>query len=133
MLLIFLAYFISKELLLELFSLIVRHQCCYSKNDEALFSSLSYDTRTPIISVTIRPHFGGGHVFLFDHKQFVLRGHQKCSNVLRFGIMNSENMSNHFSTKNFAKFQCKQRLADVMTFFSALVFFWGQKNGHLRT
>ena len=28
-------------------------------------------------------------------------------NVLLFGIMNSENMSNHSSTKNFVKFQCK--------------------------
>ena len=34
--------------------------------------------------------------------------------------MNSENMSQHSSTKNFGKFQCKLQSADVMTFF--LVF-----------
>ena len=63
--------------------------------------------------------------------------------------MNSENMSNHFSTKKFGKFQCKLRAcgrddlffglhmllggkwtsADVMTFFLFLVFtcFWAEK------
>ena len=42
--------------------------------------------------------------------------------------MNSEKMSNHSSTKNFGKFQCKLRSADVMTFFwSAHVLILGGK------
>ena len=41
--------------------------------------------------------------------------------VILFGIMNSENMSNHSSTKNFGKCQYKLRPADVMISF---VFFW---------
>ena len=40
-----------------------------------------------------------------------------CPNVLLFGIMNSENMSNHSYTKNFRKFWFKLRPADAMTFF----------------
>ena len=45
---------------------------------------------------------------------------KSCPNVLLCGIMSSETMSIHSSTKNFGKFQCKLRPADVMTFF--LVF-----------
>ena len=58
--------------------------------------------------------------------------------VILFGIMNSENMSNHSSTKNFGKCQYKLRPADVMisVFFglhlrSTLNF--GRRIGHLRT
>ena len=42
---------------------------------------------------------------------------KKCPHVLFFGILNSDNMSNHFSTKSFGKFQDKLRPAGVMTFF----------------
>ena len=45
---------------------------------------------------------------------------KKLPNVLLFDIMNSENMSQHSSTKNFGKFQCKLRSADVMIFFFGL-------------
>ena len=71
------------------------------------------------------------YVLLFYQKKLSSEKAKKCPNVL-CGIMNSENMSNHFSTKNCGKFQRKLRLADVMTFF--LVFTClGQKNGHLLT
>ena len=59
---------------------------------------------------------------------------KKCPNVLRFGIMNSENMSNDSWAKVFGKLQFKLRPADVMTFVlfcSSLDF--GRKIGHLRT
>ena len=38
--------------------------------------------------------------------------------------MNSGNMSNHSSTKNFGKSLSKLRPADVMTFFLAFTGFW---------
>ena len=41
--------------------------------------------------------------------------------------MNSENMSNHSSTKNFGKLQCKLRPAEVMTFFFGLHLLSGRK------
>ena len=52
---------------------------------------------------------------------------KKYPNVILFGIMNSENMSNHSSTKNFGKLQCKLRPAEVMTFFFGLHLLSGRK------
>ena len=85
-------------------------------------------------TLTIRPLFGG----LFDQKNLSSEDAEKWPNVLLFGIINSENMSNHSSTKNFGKSRCKLRPADVMTFLFFSFFFWAslvfrQKNGHLRT
>ena len=68
-----------------------------------------------------------GHALLFDEKNLSFEDAKKWPNVLLFGIMNSENMSNHSSTKNFGKFQCKQRPADMMTFFWSSLSFWGIK------
>ena len=48
--------------------------------------------------VTIRNLFRG-HVLLFDQKKLSSEDAKKWPNVLLFGIMNSENMSHHFSTK----------------------------------
>ena len=41
--------------------------------------------------------------------------------------MNSESMSNHSSTKNFGKFQCKLRPVNVMTVFFGLHLLLGEK------
>ena len=76
------------------------------------------------------------YVFLLeDMSSFLIKTNlssedaKKWPNVLLFNIMNSENMSNHSSTKNFGKFQRKQRPADVMTFYFFLVItcFWAEK------
>ena len=83
--------------------------------------------------ITIRPPFGE-HVLLFAQKKFVLRERQKMAECPPFRhYMNCENVPNHSSTKNFGRFQCYQRSADVMTFFFGLNLIFGQKNGHLRT
>ena len=57
----------------------------------------------PLARVTTRPLFGG-HVLLFDQKNFSSKNAKKWPNVFLFSIMNTENMSNHSSTKNFGKF-----------------------------
>ena len=46
--------------------------------------------------------------------------------------MNSENISNHSSAKDFGKFQFKPQPADAMTFF-CFSLDSGRKIGHLRT
>ena len=70
------------------------------------------------------PH--GGHALLFDQKKNCLPKTPKNGQML-FGIMNSENMSNHFSTKNFGKFQCKLRACGRDDLFLVFTCSWAGK------
>ena len=77
--------------------------------------------------LTIGPPFGG-HVLLLDQKNLSTEDAKKWPNILLFGIMNSENMSNHFPTKNYTRsFSANYVPADVMTFFLVFTCFWAEK------
>ena len=68
------------------------------------------------------------HVLLFDQKKKLSsEDAEKWPNVLLFGIMNSENMSNHSTTKNFGKVSEQTTACGSDDLFLVITCFWAEK------
>ena len=78
----------------------------------------------------VHAKLGLPYVLLFDQKKLSSEDIEKCLNFVLFGIMDSENMSNHSSTKKFWEVSVLTAACgrdDLFFFFLVFPCFWAKK------